>query len=277
MNRTASSTDYALTADEVTVRLSRNSAPTLDCVSLQVPSNDRRTVVGLVGPNGCGKTTLLKTLLGAIPVESGEVCVRGELASRKKRKEIAQEVSLVAQTTRNDTSLRVREIVMLGRLPHAGLGGPGSAKDRQIVAEALRMVGAGELAERYMNTLSGGERQRVLIAQALAQQTGVILLDEPTNHLDIRYQHEVLGLLRELPVSALVVLHDLNLAAHYCDVIHVMEAGRIVASGAPAEVLQPSILEPIYGVDIELVEVKGQLHLLFGQAPATTARAQSTR
>lgn len=263
-------TNHALSARKVTVRLGRGAAPTLDRVSLDVPSHEQRTVVGLVGPNGCGKTTLLRTLIGATAAESGEVLIRGEALQAMKRKAIATEVSLVAQDPDSELPLRVREIVMLGRLPHAGLGGPGSAQDREIVREALAMVGAEELAERYVHTLSGGERQRVLIARALAQQTGVILLDEPTNHLDIRYQHEVLGLLHTLPVSALVVLHDLNLAAHYCDVIHVMNEGRIVASGAPSEVLTPEILEPIYGVDIEVVEVKGRLHLLFGQAPALT-------
>lgn len=266
----------AITARDLSVRLSKKSTPVLHGVSLEIPSHEQRTVVGLVGPNGCGKSTLLKSLIGAVPAESGEVLIRGEVASDMNRKAIAKEVSLVAQDPDSELPLRVAEMAMLGRLPHSSMGGPGTARDREIVRKSLAMVGAEDLADRFLGTLSGGERQRVLIARALAQQTSVILLDEPTNHLDIRYQHEVLGLLHELPVSALVVLHDLNLAAQYCDVIHVMNAGRIVASGPAREVLTPEILEPIYGVDIEVVEVKGRVHLIFGQAATPVASKEGS-
>jgi iron complex transport system ATP-binding protein len=129
------------------------------------------------------------------------------------------------------------------------------------VSDALAAVGLEELATRDVAVLSGGERQRALIARALAQQTGHVLLDEPTNHLDIRFQHEVLRLVRELPGAA-VVLHDLNLAARYCDRIMVLDHGRTVASGTPSEVLTPEILEPVYGVRVKRVEIDGELHLL---------------
>nr|WP_246394766.1 ABC transporter ATP-binding protein [Corynebacterium anserum] len=256
---------YALEARNITVRFSQARLPTLQNVSLTIPSGQQRTVIGVVGPNGSGKTTLLKALLGALPLEVGEVFLHGKVASKMSRKAVARKVSLVAQDPDPAIPLRVEELVMLGRMPHAGIGGPGAARDRQVVQEALACVGAERLAGRFLSTLSGGERQRVLIARALAQHTDVVLLDEPTNHLDIRYQHDVLQLLRVLPVSALVVLHDLNLAAQYCDVIHVMNKGRIVASGSPREVLTPEILEPVYGVTVETIDVRGRLHLLFGR------------
>ena len=151
---------------------------------------------------------------------------------------------------------------MLGRLPHQGFTAQATSTDRRIVVDALESVGLTDLASRDVAVLSGGERQRALIARALAQQTRHVLLDEPTNHLDIRFQQEVLELVSGLPGAA-VVLHDLNLAARYCDRIVVLERGRVVASGRPEEVLTPEVLEPVYGVRVKRVELDGEMHLLF--------------
>lgn len=155
------------------------------------------------------------------------------------------------------------ETVLLGRSPHLTTFQRYSAQDYRIAAAALAEVGARHLADRVFAGLSGGEKQRVLIGRALAQQADHLLLDEPTNHLDIRYQHEVLQLVRALEVTTIVVLHDLNLAARYCDQVVLLERGRVKAAGTPDEVLRPEILEPVYHIGVQRVLSDGELQLLF--------------
>ncbi|MGO2111514.1 MAG: ABC transporter ATP-binding protein, partial [Pseudoclavibacter sp.] len=135
--------------------------------------------------------------------------------------------------------------------------------DEIAAADAMARAGVTDLAHRTIDDLSGGERQRVLIARALAQEASHLLLDEPTNHLDVRYQHEILSLVRELPLTTIVVLHDLNLAARYCDVLVLLERGRVVASGAPDEVLTPETLQPVYGIDVRRLDLDGVPQLVF--------------
>ena len=245
-------------AQDVTVRF--GSVTAVDGVSLTVPDEG---VLGLVGPNGSGKTTLLRTLYGAVTPTAGTVVLDGRALQDLGRREIAREISVVTQEhVDGGAPVSVAELVMLGRLPHQGFTAQASATDRRIVADALDSVGLADLASRDVAVLSGGERQRALIARALAQQTRHVLLDEPTNHLDVRFQQEVLELVSGLPGAA-VVLHDLNLAARYCDRIVVLDHGHVVASGTPSEVLTPEILEPVYGVGVRRVELDGEMHLLF--------------
>lgn len=242
----------------VTVRFGAVTA--VDGVSLTVPDDG---VLGLVGPNGSGKTTLLRTLYGAVTPTAGQVLLDGSPLTDLRRKEVARRIAVVAQEhTDTGTPMSVAELVMLGRLPHQGFTAQVSASDRAVVGDALASVGLADLASREVAVLSGGERQRALIARALAQQTRHVLLDEPTNHLDVRFQHEVLELVSGLPGAA-VVLHDLNLAARYCDQTVVLDHGRVVASGSPEEVLTPEILEPVYGVRVKRVDLDGEMHLLF--------------
>ncbi|WP_297004208.1 ABC transporter ATP-binding protein [uncultured Corynebacterium sp.] len=245
-------------ASEVTVHFGAVTA--VDGVSLTVPDEG---VLGLVGPNGSGKTTLLRALYGAVTPTAGTVSLDGRPLPGLRRREVSTEIAVVTQEhSDGGTPISVAELVMLGRLPHQGVFAQTTSTDRRIVVDALGSVGLTDLASRDVAVLSGGERQRALIARALAQQAGHVLLDEPTNHLDIRYQQEVLELVSALPGSA-VVLHDLNLAARYCDRIVVLNRGRVVASGTPAEVLTPEILEPVYGVRVKRVELDGETHLLF--------------
>ncbi|BAU95977.1 ABC transporter ATP-binding protein [Corynebacterium suranareeae] len=242
------------------LRHSFGNTVVIDGVSLHVPAHG---VVSLVGPNGSGKTTLLRTLYGALQPDQGDVHLNDVALGSLPRKEIAKTMAVVIQEHDSDLPMTVADLVLLGRLPYQKLFAGQSESDQQRVQEALTHVGALHLATRKFGALSGGERQRVLIARALVQDATHILLDEPTNHLDIRYQHEVLHLIRELSSSSVVVLHDLNLAAAYSDHIILLNEGRIITQGTPSEVLTPESLEPVYGVRVERFDLDGEVHLRF--------------
>lgn len=248
-----------ITAENVSC--SYGAKPVLQGVSLHVSPGE---VMGLIGPNGSGKTTLLRTLYGSLIPDGGRVRLDGEEIHRIPARRLAQRLAVVAQEAPSDLMLSVADVVLLGRTPHLGTFERQSGRDRRIAARALQRVGALHLADREFNGLSGGERQRVVIARALAQEAGCILLDEPTNHLDISYQHEVLHLVRQLGTTAVVVLHDLNLAARYCDSILLLEAGRQHAYGTPEEVLTRAVVEPVYRVKAEPVVAEDAItQLLF--------------
>lgn len=217
----------------------------VDDVSLAVPDGE---VVGLVGPNGSGKSTVLKTIYAGRRRETGTVTVSGLDVDRTPARMLARRLAVVAQDGTTDFPMTVRSMVSLGRLPHRRGWASASNVDRHAVDDALHRAGVGHLCTRMLSTLSGGERQRVLLARALAQQSDHLLLDEPTNHLDIRAQLELLGLVRGLAVTTLVVLHDLNLAASHCDRLYVLAAGRIVAHGHPADVVSPQLAAAFFGV-----------------------------
>ncbi|MEU3598443.1 ABC transporter ATP-binding protein [Streptomyces sp. NPDC006798] len=207
---------------------------------------------GLVGPNGSGKTTLLRCVYGTLRPGAGTITVEGADLLAMGPKDRARRVATVPQENRPEFELTVREIVLMGRVPHKRFWEPDSAADGRAADEAMDRLGITELAGRSFPSLSGGERQRALVARALLQDPALLVLDEPTNHLDIRYQLEILGLVRELGTTNLLALHDLNLAAYYCDRIHVLHDGRIVAAGPPAEVLTAELLAEVYKVTAEV-------------------------
>ena len=252
---------------------SYGAEPVLQAVSLAaVPGR----VLGLIGPNGSGKTTLLRLLYGALAGPTGTVTVDGVPLTELRPRDAARRLAVVVQEAGGESSLTVAEMVLLGRAPHLSAFQRTGAADHAIATQALRRVGAEHLAARAYSGLSGGERQRVLIARALTQQASHLLLDEPTNHLDIRYQHEVLGLVAslatDLGTTAVIVLHDLNLAARYCDDLVLLGRRQVAAVGRVDDVLRPEILEPVYGIGVQRVEMAGQLHLLFH--PVETAREE---
>jgi iron complex transport system ATP-binding protein len=220
-------------------------------------------IVGLIGPNGSGKTTLLRTLYAALTPRAGLICVDGTPVRSLQPREVAQRLAVVVQDAASDVPITVAEMVLLGRFPHRSAFARYSTQDHCLAAQALRRVGARHLADRPFATLSGGEKQRVLIARTLAQETDHLLLDEPTNHLDIRYQHEILQLVRTLDVTTVVVLHDLNLAARYCDALVLLDSGRVACAGTPEEVLTPEILEPVYKIRVRCLIDEGHVQLLF--------------
>ena len=234
---------------------------------------ERGETVGLIGPNGSGKTTMLRLLYRALVPAEGVVRLDGQPAEALRPRELARRAAVVVQESASEVPITVADMVLLGRAPHRPSFAGSSAEDHRIAAAALERVGVRHLADRVVAALSGGERQRVLIARAIAQQADHLLLDEPTNHLDIRYQHEVLGLVRALPVTSVVVLHDLNLAARYCDRAVLLDEGRVAAEGPVDAVLQPEVLEPVYGVGVRRVDDDGLAQLVFRPAAADAAAA----
>ena len=213
-------------------------------VTLQVIPGE---TLGIVGPNGSGKSTLLRLLAGLLKPHAGEVLLNAQPLSRLRRSDVARQLAVVEQQAGTDDAISVRDAVELGRTPWLSALSPWSAADDAIVADALHAVGMQHLAARAWHSLSGGERQRVHIARALAQQPRVLLLDEPTNHLDIQQQLSILHLVRALPLTTLIALHDLNQALD-CDRLAVMQHGRLVALGPPLDVLTPQCLRDTFGV-----------------------------
>ncbi|MEU4739509.1 ABC transporter ATP-binding protein [Actinosynnema sp. NPDC023658] len=218
-------------------------------------------VHGVVGPNGSGKSTTLRCVYRALAPSGGVVRLGGRDITTTKVRDTAGQLAALTQDSHVEFDFTVTEVVAMGRLPHRTT----PRHDELVVADALSRVDVAHLAHRGFLTLSGGERQRVLIARALAQQPRVLVLDEPTNHLDISHQLAVLGLVRGLGVTVLAVLHDLNLAAAYCDRLHVLDRGRVVRSGEPAEVLTPELLHEVFHVRAHVVRhpTSGVPQLLF--------------
>ena len=215
-------------------------------VSLEVAPGE---IVGLIGPNGSGKSTLLRAVYRLLKPMAGYVQLGGDDVWRLSAREAARRTAVVVQETPSDFDFTVREVVEMGRTPHKGLLEADNARDAQIVQDALARVNMADFVDRSFNTLSGGEKQRVLVARALAQEPKLLILDEPTNHLDIRYQLEILNLVRELGITTLVTLHDLNLAAAYCHRLYLLANGRIVMAGIPDVVLTPQWVRDVYGVE----------------------------
>ncbi|GAA1456725.1 ABC transporter ATP-binding protein [Nocardiopsis exhalans] len=206
------------------------------------------TVTGLLGPNGSGKSTLLRTVYRAVRPRTGAALLDGEDLWSLPSRQVARSVAVVAQESPAEFDLQVLDVVLMGRTPHKGPFSSDDEHDLTLALDALDRVGADHLAERMVATLSGGERQRVMLARALVQQTPLLVLDEPTNHLDISFQLELLSIVRGLGVTVVVALHDMNLAAAYCDTVSVLAAGRVVAAGEPERVLTPELMLDVFGV-----------------------------
>ncbi|TFL17149.1 ABC transporter ATP-binding protein [Jannaschia formosa] len=215
-------------------------------VSLSVAPGE---TLGLIGPNGSGKSSLLRLLAGLRRPQSGRVTINGRDIAGVGRRVLSREVAFVQQSAATDTNVSVLDVVRLGRTPHRSALAGWSAEDEAAVARALARVDmAGHRAQPWQ-TLSGGERQRVHIARALAQSPRVMFLDEPTNHLDIHHQIEILRMVRDLDLTSVVALHDLNLAAMFCDRIVVLRGGSVVTAGTPEAVLTEGLLRDVFRVE----------------------------
>lgn len=206
-------------------------------------------VLGIVGPNGAGKTTLLRLLYRFHRPTAGSVYIDGQDIWQLSARAAAQRVAAVLQEHPSDFALTVREIVALGRTPHRhGFAANAGVRDTGIIDGALDQLDLKELSDRHLATLSGGERQRVMVARALAQDPQLLILDEPTNHLDIRHQLEVLDLIRNLPLTVITSLHDLNLAAGLCDDVLLLQSGHTVGFGTPSVVLSETNVSDAFHV-----------------------------
>ncbi|WP_222890091.1 ABC transporter ATP-binding protein [Enterobacter sp. C2] len=241
-----------LTAERLEVTL--QSRKILTNVNLALAGGQ---TIGLLGPNGSGKSTLLRCLAGLYPGLKPRIRLNGDPLNTLPLKSLARRMAFVPQHAEADGDLSVEQIACLGRTPHRRTFGALEASDCTAVEKALDLMQLSGLRHRVWRQLSGGERQRCQIARALAQQPEILLLDEPTNHLDIHHQLELMGLISRLPVTVVVALHDLNLAANYCQQLVVIERGRVVSVGAPEAVLTPEEIEKRWKVKAKVQREAG--------------------
>lgn len=243
------------------IRLSYGAQEILKGVSINGNTGE---FIGIIGPNGSGKSTLLKCIYRILKPHAGQVFLDGEELSGISIRNSAKKMAVVAQHNYYNFDFSVMEVVLMGRAPHKKTMERDNAKDFQIAQKALETVEMEGFANRSFSTLSGGEQQRVILARALAQQTPCLILDEPTNHLDITHQIQLMKIVKNLEVTVISAVHDLNIAAMFCDRLYVLQDGEIVGQGTPQEVLTAEFIKKIYRVETEIVcDSAGQLHVLF--------------
>ena len=245
-------TEHRLTVEDLS--LSYGDRTVIDHLDLSVPAGK---VTVIVGPNACGKSTLLRSLSRLLAPRTGRVVLDGKDVHRVPARQLARTLGLLPQSPIAPEGITVADLVGRGRHPHQGMFSRWNAEDDDAVAAALDATATAELAERSVDELSGGQRQRVWIAMALAQQTDLLLLDEPTTFLDVSHQIEVLDLLTDLHrtrgTTIVMVLHDLNLAARYTDHLVALSAGRLHAAGPPAHVLTEETVRAVFGLENQVV------------------------
>jgi iron complex transport system ATP-binding protein len=242
-----------LEAEALRYRHAADAPEAVAGVSLTVGGGE---VAGLIGPNAAGKSTLARLCCGLLTAQQGSVSLRGTPVARLSRRERARRVAFLPQHPPHDLAFTAREVALMGRAPHLGLWSLEGPDDLMRASAALEEVDAIGLADRPVSQLSGGERQRVFLARAFAQEASLLVLDEPTAALDLAHQVLLVSALRRRARGgggALLVLHDLALAGAACDRVILLHRGRVVAEGPPAEVLQPAVLSPVYGTEVEVV------------------------
>lgn len=231
-------------------------------ISLEIPEG---AFVGIIGPNGSGKSTLLKCIYRVLQPTGGQVKLYDKVLDELTYRQTALQLAVVAQHTDYNFDFSVNDIVLMGRAPYKNFLQRYTKEDYAIAQKYLQVVGLAGFAERAFASLSGGEQQRVILARALSQETKCIILDEPTNHLDITYQLQILDIIKSMDVTALAAIHDLNLAAMYCDFLIVVKDGLIIGQGTPQELLTPQFLEQVYQVEsiVERDPVTHQISVKF--------------
>lgn len=233
----------------------------LQDISLRVGKNQ---FIGLIGPNGSGKTSLLKHIYRALPPQKRAVFLNGREVESYSYREAAQQVTVMRQENASDFDYTILEMVLMGRSPYRKYYEKDTEEDKEIAQNALRFVGMEAMAERSFSTLSGGEKQRVLIARSLAQEADILLLDEPTNHLDVHYQWLLMEIISGLGKTVLSVFHELNLACRFCDYLYVLKEGRILMHGRPASIVTPEMLSEVFGVRAEIITTdKGRPYIIY--------------
>lgn len=244
-----------------TIQVSFGSKTILNDISLAIQDKE---FVGIIGPNGSGKSTFLKCLYRVLQPSGGKIFFDGTELSSLSHRDTALKMAVVAQHSTVNFDFSVLEMVLMGRAPYKGLLDRDQLDDYEIARHALAQVGLSDFESRNFNTLSGGEQQRVILARALAQRTECLVLDEPTNHLDIKYQLELMTIVKRLDATVVSAIHDLNLAAIYCDRIIALKDGHIVCSGTPQDVLSSDTIHHIYGVSAMVQTLPdGRLNIIY--------------
>jgi len=252
----------SIKAEDVTISVNKGKKTIVHEAGIRVDDGE---FVGLIGPNGSGKSTLLKTIYRTMSRDSGVIEINGILLDDLSLRDSALMMSVVTQHNYYNFEFNVEDVVAMGRTPHKRSMELDNSEDDRIIRESLEKVNMTEFAKRSFSSLSGGEQQRIILARALAQQTPCMVLDEPTNHLDIKYQLEVLDIVKAQKCTTICALHDLNLAAQYCDRVYVLQDGRIVREGKPMDVINEEMIATIYGVksSVSVHPKTGQLNVVY--------------
>lgn len=236
-------------------------------VSLETSDN---SFIALLGPNGSGKSTLLRSIYRVLKPSGGIILLDGKESSQLSNKKLAKNMAVVSQFNNLNFDFTVREIVMMGRTPHLNMLQTESSHDNHIVTSALEKVGMKGFGNRSFSSLSGGEKQRIMLARAIAQEPKLLILDEPTNHLDVRYQLQILSIVKELGINTLAALHDLSLASQFCDYLYLLKDGQIDSHGIPEKVLTPETVKRVYEIDCDIQKAPNNNGLLISYYPPKT-------
>ncbi len=224
---------------------------------------EENTFVGVIGPNGSGKSTMLKSIYGVNKPSGGNIYFEGEDLLKISSKDRAKKIAVLAQESGGQFDFSVQQVVEMGRYPHKNTLENYSKHDLEIVDRVLYEMKLDNYRERSFNTLSGGEKQRVLIARLLVQESKFIILDEPTNHLDIGHQIEIMNIIKKMGVTVLSAIHDMNMAAIYCDKLVIMKKGEVITQGSVEETLTSEMLKDLFNVEAEIHDLKGRKHVIY--------------
>ena len=237
-----------LSVENITVKI--NKVDIVKSISLHAQKGD---FVGILGPNGSGKSTFLKSIYGVLNYDNGCIKLDGKDIKTISLSDIAKDMAVVGQFNTINFDLSVFDILLMGRSPHLGTWKKESEEDYKIALNAIKKVGMEKSLDRSFATLSGGEKQRVVLARALTQQPQVLILDEPTSHLDIKYQIEILSLVKDLGICVVAALHDLSLAAQFCNEIYIIKHGELIAKGKPKDIITANMVKEVYEIDCDIV------------------------
>lgn len=245
-------------SENINVTLEKNNI--LKGINIEV---DNKEVVGIIGPNGSGKSTLLKCIYRVLKPNDGAILLDNVDIKEMSVKESSKRLAVLSQHNNYNFDFTVKDIVLMGRSPHKKFMERDNEEDYDIVNEALKKVDMFEFKDRSFQSLSGGEQQRVILARALAQQPKCLILDEPTNHLDIKYQLQLMRIVKGLGIEVIAAIHDLNIAAMYCDKIYVLKDGEIIKYGKPKDVLTKEIIKDVYEVDAEVIVNEDRVNIYY--------------
>lgn len=245
-------------AENINITLEKNNI--LKDINIEV---DNKEVVGIIGPNGSGKSTLLKCIYRVLKPNDGAILLDNVDIKDMSVKESSKRLAVLSQHNNYNFDFTVKDIVLMGRSPHKKFMERDNKEDYDIVNEALKKVDMFEFKDRSFQSLSGGEQQRVILARALAQQPQCLILDEPTNHLDIKYQLQLMRIVKGLGIEVIAAIHDLNIAAMYCDKIYVLKDGEVIKYGKPKDILTQELIKYVYEVDSEVIVNEERVHISY--------------